>query len=266
VTRTARRVPALLLAAGLLSACGGGASITLPGPGPETARGVPGFDTRDYPGDTALRTWKTSSPYRWVGFYLEAPCYTGTGWLGKRSALEGMGWGIAMIFVGEQDWPQRTGAAAVADSSAVRCTRDNLTADRGGVDARAAADAAASEGFAPGAWIYLDVERVDSVSVALEEYVGSWTAALLADGRYRAGLYAHENNADRLMEIMRDAGEAQPRLWVAKTGGFSLRRGPGESGFSEATIWQGILDARETWGGVTLRIDANVAAMADPSG
>jgi hypothetical protein len=56
-----------------------------------------------------------------------------------------------------------------------------------------------------------------------------------------------------------------PRLWVARTGGFSLVRGPTESGFRDAYIWQGVLDTQETWGGVTLRIDANVARSASPS-
>src|SRR5690349_21330073 len=33
-----------------------------------------GFDTRVYPGEAALRTWKQRSPYEWVGYYLPAPC------------------------------------------------------------------------------------------------------------------------------------------------------------------------------------------------
>lgn len=287
-----RRRPATLglgaaLAAALLTGCGGGVAVPGAGqPEPEAARGVPGFDTREYPGDAAMATWRASSPYRWVGFYLPAPCYTGTSWQGKRSALRSMGWGLAVLFVGEQDWPDsavRGDTAATPDSAAAdplaadslradlagadaapRCTRDNLGPDAGQRDGRAAATAAAAEGFPTGTAIFLDVERVDSVSSALAEYVAGWTEAVLADGRFDPALYAHGENADALVAVMEAAGAA-PRLWVASTGGFGLRRGPTESGFPRASIWQGLLDTTESWGGVSLWIDANVADSADPS-
>lgn len=263
----------------LLAACGGGVAAPAgppESPVPEGARGVPGFDTRTYPGDAAMAAWREASPYRWVGFYLPAPCYTGTSWQGKRDAIRSMGWGIAVLFVGEQDWPAGPAqdSAVLADPPAEGpvCTRENLSPRRGRTDGQAAATAAAAEGFPAGTTIYLDVERVDSVSSALIGYVGGWTEALLADGRFEPGLYAHERNAATLLDVMASAGPDvtgqpfAPRLWVARTGGFSLRRGPAESGFAEAAVWQGLLDADESWGGVTLRIDANVAETADPSG
>lgn len=231
---------------------------------------MPGFDTRDYPGDGVMEAWRASSPYRWVGYYLPAPCYTGTSWEGKRETLRRMGWGVAVLFVGEQDWATADPAPADADQPP-RCTRYNLTPERGAADAAAAARAAAAEGFGTGTVVYLDVERVESVSPALTGYVRAWFEALLDDGRYTPGLYAHGSNAAALMSTARaafdDAGRTDaPRLWVASTGGFSLRRAPAESGFPDAAIWQGILDTHETWGGHRLRIDANVAADADPSG
>ncbi len=253
-------------------ACGTAPGIPTPDPGPEPARGVPGFDTRDYPGRAAMATWLEASPYRWVGFYLPAPCYTGTSWQGKRDELLAVGWELAVLFVGEQDWaesaPDRS--LAPADSTAPRCTRTNLTRERGGDDAIAAADAAAAEGFPAGTWIYLDVEHVAEVSPELERYVSAWTTELLRDGRYLPGLYAHDDNATALLTVAQRAFEGaerpeRPRLWVAKTDGFTLRRGPEESGFPAAAIWQGRLDVRETWGGVTLRIDANVARSDSPS-
>lgn len=261
----------------LVTACGGGAPPITPapedpgeGPGVEGARGVPGFDTRDYPGDAVMAAWRASSPYRWVGYYLPAPCYTGTTWQGHRPALSRMGWGLAVLFVGEQDW-----AASPADTvppatdGPVRCTRANLTAERGAADARDAATAAAADGFERGTVIYLDVERVEAVSTPLRTYVRAWFDTLLADGRFVPGLYAHASNADALlaegMAAFQAAGRTDaPRLWVVSTSGFSLRRAPTESGFA-AEVWQGLLDARETWGGHTLRIDANVAADGTPS-
>ncbi len=277
-----RTAPAPLIAAGLVAlavtACAtGGVTAPPPGdaaPGVPDARGVPGFDTRDYPGDGVMSRWLAESPYRWVGFYLPAPCYTGTSWLGKRDDLRRMGWGIAVLFVGEQDWPE-TGPTS-ADSAAGafphpadggdRCTRGNLSADRGRTDGAAAAAAAAEQGFAAGAVVYLDVEPVESVSDSLAAYVEAWTRALAGLG-YAPGLYAHARNADTLLRTMTSAtdGAPAPRLWVASTGGFNLRRGPSESGFP-AAIWQGELDVHESWGGTRLRIDRNVADRADPSG
>ncbi|HUG40827.1 MAG TPA: glycoside hydrolase domain-containing protein [Longimicrobiales bacterium] len=262
-----------------LAACGGpatGPALPTPeGPGIEGARGVPGFDTRDYPGDAVMAAWRESSPYRWVGYYLPAPCYTGTSWDGRRAALAGMGWGLAVLFVGEQDWAASapSGAVSGADpgNQPVRCTSTNLTPERGAADGRAAASSAATEGFRSGAIIFLDVERVDTVSAPLTAYVRAWVETVLADGRFVPGLYAHAANADALLATasatFRAAGRTDtPPLWVATTNGFSLRRAPTESGFPAARIWQGILDARETWGGHTLRIDANVASEASPSG
>lgn len=220
-----------------------------------------------------MASWLEESPYRWVGYYLPAPCYTGASWNGKRSRLRGMGWGLAVLFVGEQDWPasaDRPGGALVGpDSTAAaagdRCTRGNLTAERGRLDGADAARAARAEGFAAGTVVYLDVERVDSVSTRLADYVVGWTRALAADG-YGPGLYAHARNAEALLTRMRQAaGGAEIRLWVASTGGFNLRRGPSESGFP-AAIWQGVLDTEERWGGTTLRIDQNVADRLHPSG
>lgn len=250
-----------------------------PGPPAEPepdARGVPGFDTRDYPGDATMARWLDDSPYRWVGFYLPAPCYTGTSWEGKRRTLRDMGWGLAVLFVGEQDWPEVQESApsdAGADDDAApaatgdRCTRGNLSADRGRSDGAAAAAAASAEGFAAGTVVYLDVEPVETVSDSLAAYITGWARGLLQAG-YRTGLYAHARNAEALLTVMTHAGGADaaaPRLWVASTGGFNLRRGPTESGFA-ATIWQGVLDTEESWGGTTLRIDRNVADRVDPSG
>jgi hypothetical protein len=266
----ASRVRWALVVAGsvLLGAC---AAIPLPGE-PDVARGVPGFDTRDHPGDAAMRAWLESSPYRWVGFYLPAPCYTGTTWQGTRARLQTMGWGTAVLFVGEQDWSEILPAEQViADPTLPRCTRANLHGERGRVDGAAAAAAAAAEGFAPGAIIHLNVERVERVSADLRDYVRAWAAAVLEDDRYVPGLYAHAHNAGELHGVLVEefgrAGRAdEPRLWVATSRGFGLRRGPAESGFPAAHIWQGVFDTRETWGGVTLHIDANVARTANPSG
>ena len=64
-----------------------------------------GFDTYRYPGDEVMRAWRHADvPYEWVGYYLPAPCHKGRTWMGKRDRLAGMGWGMAVIYVGQQTW------------------------------------------------------------------------------------------------------------------------------------------------------------------
>lgn len=238
--------------------------------GPEAPGGVlPGFDTRTYPGDAAMQTWLRESPYRWVGYYLPAPCYTGVSWVGTRERIATIGWGIAPLFVGEQDWSAiQPGDTTVAEQGA-RCTTQNLTIEQGVAHAIAADSIMQAEGFPPGTPVFLDVERMERVSRAMEEYVNSWFTEMLARGRYTPALYAHERNVTPLFERARvafaEAGRSdQPFLWVARSGDFDIARRPMDSGILSASIWQGRFDIDETWGGVTLRIDANVGSAAVP--
>jgi hypothetical protein len=69
-----------------------------------TGRGHLGFDTGIYPGDETMRVWRVAAPYKWVGYYLPAPCHKDDSWSGKRAALTEMGWGLAVIYVGQQTW------------------------------------------------------------------------------------------------------------------------------------------------------------------
>jgi hypothetical protein len=64
-----------------------------------------GFDTYAYPGDKVMRAWRAANvPYEWVGYYLPSPCHSGTTWAGTRQRLVDMGWGTAVIYVGQQTW------------------------------------------------------------------------------------------------------------------------------------------------------------------
>lgn len=70
-----------------------------------------GFDTYAYPGDDVMRAWRQADvPYEWVGYYLPAPCHKGSTWTGKRERLAEMGWGMAVIYVGQQTWDRTPSA------------------------------------------------------------------------------------------------------------------------------------------------------------
>src|SRR5918999_1368235 len=75
-----------------------------------------GFDTYSYPGDEVKHAWREADvPYEWVGYYLpSAPCHKGTSWGGKRQTLASMGWGVAVIYVGQQAWGDVSVPAAAA--------------------------------------------------------------------------------------------------------------------------------------------------------
>jgi hypothetical protein len=69
-----------------------------------------GFDTGAYPGDDAMRAWRTgNSPYTWTGYYLPSPCHQDEGWSGKRETLTSIGWGSRCC-----TWVNRRGAASQA--------------------------------------------------------------------------------------------------------------------------------------------------------
>ena len=76
-----------------------------------------GFDTNLYPGDRAMDAWKRSGEYEWVGYYLEAPCHKDASWSGTRARLTKNGWGLAVIYVGQQTWGKSVGTPAKATST-----------------------------------------------------------------------------------------------------------------------------------------------------
>jgi hypothetical protein len=184
-----------------------------------------------------------------------------------------MGWGFAVLYVGEQDWSAMRAApgdtVSVAEPGA-RCASINLTAEQGAAHAAEAEATAAADGFPTGTVVFLDVERVERVRPELAAYVRAWTAAMLRGGRYLPGLYAHDLNAAEVLTIVseeygRQQRTERPPLWVALQAGFDISRAPGESGYPLAAIWQGRFNVSEAWGGITLNIDANVADSVDPS-
>ena len=200
-----------------------------------------GFDTFSYPGDDAMHAWLTADkPYRWVGYYLSAPCHTDSSWEGKRETLSNMGWGMAVIYVGQQTWGRTPGQkVAVTRYIAKRvrqvktrngrrvvryvnkkvpvrvlvsprasrgssCSTHFVNAARGVADANDAIAKAAAEGFPWGTVIFLDIERMNAIPRAMRDYYQAWTKRVIDDGRFRPAYYAHSFNAN---QIYRDVKE-----------------------------------------------------------
>jgi hypothetical protein len=235
-----------------------------------------GFDTNIYPGDGAMRAWQDEgSPYEWVGYYLPAPCHKDDSWAGKRETLTSMGWGLAVIYVGQQTWdgikgPSSRAVAAARRRGTLECHRSLLGAARGRADGDDAMARTVAEGFEEGTTIFLDVEYMDVVSPRMREYYRAWVARVLADGRFRPGVYVHTRNASRIHSDVRDVFasmgvDAEPAFWIASGRGFDTDAQPTDVGHRFADAWQGVLDVVQTWNGVTLPIDVNVAAVPAPS-
>src|SRR5690606_42147807 len=69
----------------------------------------------------------------WIGFYLTSPCHRQATWEGTRERIERMGWGIAVLYVGQQafeasDPPDPAGP--------IICSRTLLTEEQGRIEDR----------------------------------------------------------------------------------------------------------------------------------
>jgi len=267
-----------------------------------------GFDTNGYPGDETMRLWKDEGTYEWVGYYLPAPCHKDTTWSGKRQTLVDMGWGMAVIYVGQQTWGKVPGKAqmvtryvpkrvresyrtksgkkrtrTVTKRVPVRtvvqpraepgqtCSTQHVSASRGVLEAQDAIARTQREGFPRGSVIFLDVEYMDQVPQRMRDYYTSWVRAVLADGRYRPGIYTHTHNAPIVYKDVKAVyvaanEEDEPPFWIAGSPSkFDPTKLPTDVGHTFAAVWQGILDKVEERAGVKLPIDVNVSAHPDPS-
>ena len=288
----------MALTVSIVSCTDHGITSPSPEPIPPSGSSHPGFDTSIYPGDASMSAWlKPGSPYEWVGYYLQAPCHRDPSWMGKRVPLTSMGWGLAVLYVGQQTFdgvpsisiptiaagsqtlikPPRARAgimvpatAADIQAGAVTCSRTLLTTEQGGIDGIDAVSKTVAEGFPLGTVIYLDIEHMDAIPASMDAYYRAWVQQVLADGRFRPGIYVHKANAAAIYDGVRRAytdmnASGSAIFWVTSSSGFSLNKSPQEVGFSWASIWQGMLEVNQTWNGATLNIDVDIAAMISPS-
>lgn len=236
-----------------------------------------GFDTHTFPGEKTMRAWKNApgAPYSWVGYYLPSPCHKNASWAGKRDLLTNMGWGLAVVYVGQQTWgrtPKALSATRIASlvKAGTTCIADLLSTTRGMLDGADAIAVALREGFAPHSIVFLDIERMEVMPDAMRAYYRAWAQALLTDGRYRPGVYVHAHNAQAVYDDLKQEFAAakvneEPRIWVASGRGFDEGKAPQDVGFAFAGVWQGMLDVARAVADIKLPVDVNVSAWTSPS-
>ncbi|MBV8858746.1 MAG: DUF1906 domain-containing protein [Acidobacteria bacterium] len=233
-----------------------------------TARSFPGMDMGGYPGDEVMRRL-FKDPYVFTGYYLNSPCHRDKPagrwepWMGHRQTLKEIGWGLVVVYVGQQV------------PGASTCSHNTLTRSQGEADGDDAIAKAMSDGLRNGTIIFLDIEAVDVMPSAMLDYAGGWFGRLLSDGHYKPGIYCHGKNATVLFNAAQQAYSSHgrqdetPPFWVVRLrDGFNLHGStPAESGTPFAVVWQGQIDVKsEAHGNVKVAsIDHNVATSDNPS-
>jgi hypothetical protein len=264
-----------------------------------------GFDTGTYPGDDAMRAWRTgNSPYSWAGYYLKSPCHQDPGWMGKRETLTAMDYGLAVLYVGQQTWGRRPGVPHMervnvqkrvtsyvghgkkrrkvtrtvtrtvlrkAPPPAVtrRATRLRERRARHARGSRRGTDDG-PRGLPAGTTIFLDLERMDVLHQPMRDYYSAWVRAVLDDGRYVPGIYVHTYNANTVYSDVKAVyTSVGPQGRAAVLGreveGFDTNKHPTEAGHTFASCGRECSTSRRTWNGHKIPIDVNVASLPSPS-
>jgi hypothetical protein len=212
-----------------------------------------GFDTAIYPGDAAIKYLIQNTNLVWCGYYLApAPSHPGTTWMGKRTTLQQLGYGLAPVYVGQQV----TGPGSKSPS-----------AEQGPIDGANAAALMASEGFAPGSFVYLDIENGPPLTQPQQDYIKTWSAAVAAGG-FGPGIYCSHQLAAEVHNLV-----PQARLWVFNVTTTTAHMVPNPcpnphpalSGYLAAYAWQlGQNCIVATAAGAKLTVDLDSAITADP--
>ena len=164
-----------------------------------------GFDRNEYPGDENLVALHET--FSFTGYWLNSPPGASQNtWPGKRAKLKSTGFGFLVLFNGRLYRELKSEAHA-----------EQL----GTSDAKAAAAAAAREGFPPQTVIFLDIEEGGRMLPEQNAYVFSWMDEL-AKHNFRAGVYcsgmaATGANVERVVtanDIRQHAAGRQITFWV----------------------------------------------------
>jgi hypothetical protein len=212
-----------------------------------------GFDRSEYPGDATMQLLRTQAQIDFTGFYLApAPSHGNQGWMGKRSFLQGLGFGFAPIYVGQQQSPPGS---------------LNLTAAQGTIDGQNATQLAQTAGFPASSVLYLDVETGPPAHSAFFDYYHAWVQAVIDNG-FSPGVYCSHHLAAGFI-----GADNRAAAWVfqfsSSGGNFTPplpRPDPSHSSFNGARVLQYAQNCKLALGSQSLSpVDLDSALMADPS-
>ncbi len=131
-----------------------------------------GFDRNIYPGDDTLPVLRKT--FAFSGFWLGPPPGEKVNtWQGKHQLMQSLGFGFAALYRARK--PNEV-------------KRDAQAREKGSLDARNAAAAAKTEGFAAHTIIFLDIEDGGRLSPTFHTYLRAWADELTRAG-YRPGVY-----------------------------------------------------------------------------
>jgi hypothetical protein len=202
-----------------------------------------GFDRNVYPGDDALPILRKT--FAFAGYWLgPAPGEKINTWRGKRSLMQSLGFGFAVLYRARQ--PNEV-------------KKDLPAKQKGILDARNAAASAKAEGFRPRTIIFLDIEDGGRLSPSFHAYLRTWADELSRAG-YRPGVYCSAIPADEGQgvtiltadDIRKHIGERELVYWVYNdvcppAPGCGAPRNPpavSTGGVPYAAIWQFVQSPR----------------------
>ncbi|MBI3641966.1 MAG: DUF1906 domain-containing protein [Thaumarchaeota archaeon] len=223
--------------------------------------------------------WDTKN-YFFVGYYLpRAPNVFSNSWRGKRKFLKSIGWGFAVIYVGQL-------------LKKYNGIQTNLTKSQGFQDGKNAEQIAMNEGFPSGTTIFLDVEnyadhnsksKTPKIDPSTKNYVEGWIEYFVKNNYYVPGLYCYLLYSDELYNLSQSVYRSNnqsgaAKIWIFYTG--SINHGVTKITFNLTTsptvarpfaeIWQGQQNVQvqcpcPIQSGNFLTVDLDTAVNQNPS-
>jgi hypothetical protein len=221
------------------------------------------FDTCSAPSVATMSAW-LGSPYRAAGIYIGGSmraCGDGNLSASWTSQVRSMGWGLLPLYVGIQ-------APCVYQSGLA-----TITASRAAAQGTASADDAVSRakvfGLGAGTPVYYDMEAYNSSAAGCTQtvmrFISAWTAELHRLG-YKSGAYG--STASLMVDLAASAGStgfvAPDDVWFAHWNQLQTTSDAGSYPRFSDSYWKNHQrvhqysgGANQTWGGVSINIDAN---------